>query len=246
MNPKDEVLRRLALIETGVRGEYAFQVALCLEITNGWCCSDENRDMKSNPMESVEPETMDPEKIDLQKIETLSQLIVRSRVFFDLWWIYAGADTRNQIIGAYRRWSEFFRFDEHAHFVSCVVHVSAIYETRRDTINLGTVVADCRSIVHSEKERAEIDGKYEDGKRIAAKVTILRNNLFAHRSLKVGFNEAFQKAGLKPEELRQATEFALGAVNVLRSTLGLPHSHFNDFSKAHLKAIMDPLTKTID
>lgn len=33
-----------------------------------------------------------------QRLEIAGQLVVRTRIFYDIWWLYEGADTRSKII----------------------------------------------------------------------------------------------------------------------------------------------------
>jgi hypothetical protein len=69
------------------------------------------------------------------RLERAAQLVVRSRIFYDIWFYCDGPNTRPAIINTMERFSEFFRFDPHAHFVSFVVHMAALFEKRKDTIN---------------------------------------------------------------------------------------------------------------
>jgi AbiU2 len=78
---------------------------------------------------------LDPLPLD-ERLETAAQLVLRARAFYDLWRFFEGAETRPAIINTMRLYSEFFRFDPHAHFVSFVVHVAALFDKRSDSINL--------------------------------------------------------------------------------------------------------------
>jgi hypothetical protein len=69
-------------------------------------------------------------------LERAAQLVLPSRIFFDIWFYFEGKDTRPAIIDTMQQFSEFFRFDPHAHFVAFVVHIAALFEKRGRTISL--------------------------------------------------------------------------------------------------------------
>ena len=71
-----------------------------------------------------------------ERLYRAGQHVVRSRLFFDLWFYFEGAETRPNIIETMREYNEFFRFTPHAYFVAYVVHIAGMFDKRRDTINL--------------------------------------------------------------------------------------------------------------
>lgn len=50
-----------------------------------------------------------------EKLERMEQVILRARAHFDVWWVDAGTPTRPRLLHTMNDFSEFFRFDEHAH-----------------------------------------------------------------------------------------------------------------------------------
>jgi hypothetical protein len=100
------------------------------------------------------------------RLEIAANLALRARVFYDIWDLYCSADTRPQI-DTMNCYSGFFSFDEHAHFVSCVVQISALFERKEKTVNLKElindaersdryttdVISDARSLLNQAKER---------------------------------------------------------------------------------------------
>src|SRR5450631_2712243 len=75
-----------------------------------------------------------------ERLVVASQLVVRARIFHDIWRYYESAETRPGILGAMNQYSEFFRFDTHAHFFSFVVHMAGLLEGRDDTVNLPALI----------------------------------------------------------------------------------------------------------
>jgi hypothetical protein len=179
------------------------------------------------------------------RLSTAGHLVVRTRIFYDIWWYYEGAATRPLHIDAMRGHTGFFRFDPHAHFVSFIVHAAALFESRADTINIprlvqeiessnsisNDVIAQCRSLL------SEL-GKY------APKIIILRSNLFAHRSSSIGYSNAFKIADVTPNELGVACEIALRIINLLLSAMGLQEHHFQSSPRDDLVAMLRALAAT--
>ena len=73
-----------------------------------------------------------------ERLDVAAQLAKRVRIFYDIWWFYDGADTRSRMLDTMNAYSEFFRFDTHAHFVSMVIHLAGLFESGNDTVNFGT------------------------------------------------------------------------------------------------------------
>jgi len=125
-----------------------------------------------------------PRLLPDERLERAAQLVLRSRVFLDIWFYFESKDTRPAIIDTMRCFNEFFRFAPHAHFVAFVVHIAALFEKRRDTISLPSLAREVkRSNLISAQAAAEVDALLSQADQLAPKVRILRSNLFAHRSV---------------------------------------------------------------
>src|SRR5258707_14629511 len=134
-----------------------------------------------------------------ERLERAGQLVVRSRIFYDICFFFESAEARPVIIEVMRRFNEFFRFDPHAHFVAFVVHTAALFEKRRDTINLPSLLKEMKTAnLISAQDAAEVDALLAQAKDVASKVTILRSNLFAHRSATLSYDDAFKKPSVTP------------------------------------------------
>lgn len=181
-----------------------------------------------------------------QRLEIAGQLVVRTRIFYDIWWLYEGADTRPSIIDTINEYSEFFRFDQHAHFVSFIVHLAGLFENRGDTINLPRLVqefgASClvsaETIAEAEKLLSLVDA-------LPPKVAILRNNLFGHRSASLSYADAFEKAAVSPNELRDLTDTALQIANHLLTARELKEQSFHPLPLTDVKATLNALASRL-
>jgi hypothetical protein len=178
------------------------------------------------------------------RLALAGQLVARARIFFDVWWFYESDQTRPGILDAMNEYPEFFRYDSHAHFVSFVVHLASLLETRSDTVNLDALIQEAVATGAVQTTVAS-DGEatLASLKSLRRAVMILRSNLFAHRSKSMTYLEAFKMAAVTPNELRAGTESLLGIVNLLLRARGLPEQSFNETSQRHLRGMLDMIAK---
>ena len=186
-----------------------------------------------------------------ERLETGAQLVLRARIFYDIWRFFEGDETRPAIIDTMRRYSEFFRYDPHAHFFSFIVHMAALLEARQDTINLPNLAKEFQDSGLIEAAVAtEVDALLEQAVPFKSKVAFIRNNLFAHRSASLPYAEVFKKAGVTANELRELTEIALKIVNRLLISRGFTCHVFDRLplscAEAMLKALSEHASENFD
>jgi hypothetical protein len=179
-----------------------------------------------------------------ERLETAGELVVRTRIFYDVWWFYEGVETRPQILDAMNHYPEFFRFDDHAHFVAFVVHLAGLFENRDDTINLPGLLLELAEAKLLEPEaNTKAESILNEAKPLIPKVMILRSNLFAHRSGSLSYAKAFEKADVTANQLGYLSGLSLRLINCLLVVRGLKDRVFNTLSRAHLKAMLDAIGK---
>jgi hypothetical protein len=184
-----------------------------------------------------------------ERLERAAQLVLRSRIFYDIW-IYFEGDTRADILDTMQEFSEFFRFDPHAHFVAFIVQMAALFEKRKDTINLPLLAKEVMPTskmggASPSQYPAEINALLDQAKPLASKVIIFRNNLFAHRSATLSYAEAFKKAAVTSNQLRDLTEIALQIANRLLILRGLNDQSFNQLPALHADAMLKALGRQL-
>jgi hypothetical protein len=180
-----------------------------------------------------------------ERLEEAAQLVIRSRIFFDVWSYFNSRATRPTIIDSMNRFSEYFRFDPHAHFVAFVVHIAALFENRSDTINLPDLVREFRQLnLMSAPVAADVDALLSQAAPWVQKVSILRNNLFAHRNDSLSYDGAFKKAAVTPRQMRELTEIGLTIVNHLLKSRGLKEHVFQTMAVEDAEAILSALKET--
>lgn len=168
--------------------------------------------------------------------------MLRSRIFFDIWFYFESADTRPGLVDIMEEFGEFFRFAPHAHFVAFVVSIAQLFDKRRDTITLATLSREMDKAgmlsSQSQSEVAALIGQ-------ADPLTILRHNAFAHHSASVSYNHIFKTASVTALEMRELTEISLKIANTLLRARGRQEHCFNDFPRDDAKALMNTLKKAM-
>src|SRR5687768_4197608 len=129
-----------------------------------------------------------------KRLDRLGQLVMRARSHYDIWWAYQGPEHNSAWVAALRELPDFFRFDEHAQFVTLVMYLGQLFESRPGTINLPLAAAHARLAEFPESVVANADSALAKAQPLWKKVVVLRSNLFAHRSEKLSYEAAFKKA----------------------------------------------------
>jgi hypothetical protein len=177
-----------------------------------------------------------------ERLKEAAQLVSRSRIFLDIWFYFESRDTRRAIIDTMNCFSQYFKFDAHAHFVAFIVHIAALFENRTDTINLPDLARELKqSNLISTQAAADVDALLGQADQLAPKVRILRNKLFAHRSAFLSYDEAFKEAAVKPMQMRDLTEMALKIVNYLLRSRGLGEHSFDTLAREDVEAMLKAL-----
>lgn len=178
------------------------------------------------------------------RLTTAGWLAGRARVFYDLWRFYEGEETKPRILDTMNYYPQFFVFDSHAQFVACIVHVAALFEKSDRNVNLASLTAELGSSIPAATG-TEIAALTAQAEPLKPKVIYLRSNLFAHRSAKVTYSDAFKQAGLTPNQLGDLTEIAFRIANLLLFAKALPYQVFNPYPLADAKKILSTLSLQI-
>ena len=160
-----------------------------------------------------------------ERIETAGQLVLRAKIFLDIWDFYHGP-SRDEILDTMNKYPSFFLFDEAAHRFSFIVHAAALFETG-DTINLGQLAGELHEAGSiSDAAMMEIKQLFASMKRVSTGVHIIRSNAFAHSSASLSFDKAFEKAKISLDDLHDLMDVALKVANILLVACGRDRKEF--------------------
>ena len=175
-----------------------------------------------------------------RQLEIVTQQIVRAKIFFDIWWLCRSDITRPLIIETLNDFSEFFRFDEHAHFVSMVIHCAVVWDKGSGKVSLPAVsklVLDLKRSCSDKKLSDDISNLAKN----AARLVKLRHEAIAHRSATYDYDEAFRRAGIIPATLPGLFEGWLNVTNQLRERRGMDHAIFAELPLQHAQRVIHAL-----
>jgi hypothetical protein len=186
-------------------------------------------------------QTMPPLPLN-KRLYLIGQHVVRARLFLDLWSYFEEQDSRRKIFETMDEYSEFFRFTPHAYFVSYVIYIAGVFDTREDTISFIPLVREMKATGHLRGQGAdEVDVLLVEAKPVADKVKILRHKAFAHRDARISYDAVFKMAAVKPAQLRELTDMALKIANRLLVAGGLSEQHVAELPREDAEAMMKAL-----
>lgn len=136
---------------------------------------------------------------------------------YQVWWLYASSDTRPKYLETMDRYSEFYRFDEEAHFRSIVIGLHTLFDGRGDTATIAKILK-CSSL--EKKSEIKIRKRLADLQPITSKIKTLRDKLFAHRDHQLGYSEVYKRAAITPNELRTVMSASIEIINEIAKRLG--------------------------
>jgi AbiU2 len=149
-------------------------------------------------------------------ISDLQQTVIAAGLNYEVWWTYESEDTRPKYVDAMNGYTVFFQTSIHAHFIAQLVALYRLYETRKDTFNIPTLLRLLRA--HSTFDQAtldRLDAMHAAAKPLWIKVNILRNNAFGHRSKARTVAEVFSEAAVSPNDLKALVHATMELLNVL-------------------------------
>jgi hypothetical protein len=176
-----------------------------------------------------------------ERVERAGQLVVRARVFYDLWRFFKDKHPP-AIFDAMQECSQYFLFEIEAQFAAFVVHLAAMFDKDRHTISLPRLAHELKSkrLVPSAVT-ADVQALLDRAAPLVSKLQILRSNLFAHRSARFSYSGAFEAANVTANQLRDLTDLSLKIANKLLVARGLRDQIFNRLPQQHAEAMLAAL-----
>jgi hypothetical protein len=177
-----------------------------------------------------------------KRVWIATQTAGRAQVSYDLWWYYEGVDTRPKIIDQLRRYSEFFRFDIHAHFVSTVVGLGSVFEPHnRKSVNFSSLVKEASHHGVPDSVIKIAGSKIEEMQDVRRGVKTLRDKLFAHIDAFLPYESVFQNANITPDDIPKLADAGLEIGNSLLRHIGAEQQFFSNLALEDAENLFEDL-----
>jgi len=177
-------------------------------------------------------------------IKELQQAITVSELNYEIWWVYKAKESRKRYEDILYKYPIFFKMSLHAHFVAMLVSLYRLYETRTDTINLPQLmklIKDEGSIPQQELKLIEKD--IFNLKPLWNKVSVLRNNLFAHRSKSLDPSSIWKQAQVTPIQFKKIINESKSILNRITSLRNRSSHAFNLSSTKDILNLLNDLKR---
>jgi hypothetical protein len=142
-------------------------------------------------------------------IEQLHDSTLAADLHERIYWVLKNKDDREKYVDTMNSYLGFFASSIQAHFIAVVVILYAIYEDRRDTVNVGRL---CEGA--SAELKALVEPAYKRAKVIWKKIAILRNNHVGHVSDRLDIDAVFKLADLTYNEIKELIALTKKLVNL--------------------------------
>lgn len=140
-------------------------------------------------------------------LDELKGAISNASDCYGVWWVLIDSDTRPKYNDVLNKYPSFFLANTHAQFVAYVVALYRLQETRKDTINFNSLLTLIEAEGGISKEALEeIRSRVDALHPIWVKISILRNEVYAHKSSENKYDESFKKADVTPNQIRDLIE----------------------------------------
>jgi len=123
---------------------------------------------------------------------------------YQIWWLLRGEGNRERHIKTLNKYVSFFRVSIHAHFVAFLMASYKLHETNKKVVGV-KYLSQLLGEMPDNKEKKELIKRLDHvaTKQIWKKISILRNEYFAHSKRGRSYTDVFAKAKVTPNELKE-------------------------------------------
>ena len=133
----------------------------------------------------------------------LFDAIVAARLHYGIWYVYKNEVDRPKYVDVMNRYYWFFAPSISAHFVAMLMALSTLYDDGPINVSISKLLQEMRDAGKADGVHLpEIKERLEKTDPIVKKIMLLRNNVFAHLSVKIDPFEAFEKANITMNNFR--------------------------------------------
>lgn len=149
-----------------------------------------------------------------ENVRELQHAIKVAKLNYEIWWVYKEKNSHTRFVDVLNDYPLYFQTSLHAHFVAMIISLYRLYETRKDTMNLPQLVRLLKKdSTLSIQEIKSMESDINSMKPLWQKVSMLRNNMFAHTSNKLDDDDVWKKASVTPNQFKKLINNSEGIVN---------------------------------
>jgi len=177
-------------------------------------------------------------------VKELQHAIIVAKLNYEIWWIYKEKNSRKRFVDVLNYYPHFFQMSLHAHFVAMIIALYRLYETRKDTMNLPQLVKLLRK--HSDLSIDEIKSMESDIVRIRPlwqKVSILRNNMFGHRTNMFDADHVWKKASVASNQFKKLIDDSENILNRITHVWSRSSHAFNLSATQDAQRLLEDLKR---
>lgn len=153
-----------------------------------------------------------------EQIEAASRMALRCHTHLALWRVTAMAQGRERHRVVLDDHWEHLRFLQHGQLVTALLELHSLLDAHESTINLPHLVA---ALEEQKGSLPLLRDALASTRNQFAKVRLLRNSVFAHRTRKKSYNDVFTSAAITPDRLQELVVTCIKIANELRVEIGL-------------------------
>ncbi len=153
-----------------------------------------------------------------EQITSAGRMALRCHAHLSLWRITAGAEGRERHREVLEDHWEHIRFLEHGQLFTAVIELHSLLDANPATINLPHLT---KALEAEQGPQPLIRQALAEIEPTFAKLRLLRNGVYAHRTKRKAYTDMFRQAAITPGQLQEAVEMAIKISNELREAIGL-------------------------
>ncbi|MBI1803522.1 MAG: hypothetical protein HY033_12845 [Ignavibacteriae bacterium] len=129
----------------------------------------------------------------------ISNTLVSAYQNWEIWWLYQ--HERPKYVDILNHYLMFFSNSIGAHFIAMLMSISCLVDDKHLSLKLLYGKVKQEGYLDSDRIQ-EIENRFNGIEKIIRGVMIIRGNVFAHKSVKIDSDEAFVKANLVHDDLK--------------------------------------------
>jgi len=171
-------------------------------------------------------------------LEELFTIIKDAHGAYEIWWVLVSREGRKQYANVMLSYKDFFECIAYSTLTLMVVSLYKLYEEKGNNLSLITMLEKLKVDLVSHKK---LSRNISEATRLWKKICILRSNLLAHRSIKLTRQEIYQKANIKPNQVKLLIRLSKIIFNNLSTIIGNKHRQLEEYTYLDLHHVLEKL-----